>query len=44
VCGLTVCAQCGNTQRQSGEKTAVHDACLDTYTDNGGFSMIKFVK
>jgi hypothetical protein len=43
VCGLTVCTECGNTQRKGGEKTIVHDACLDEMGDEG-FSMIKFVK
>lgn len=42
VCGLTVCEKCGNVQHVRGEKRVTHNTCLKD--DEGGFSMIKFVR
>lgn len=42
VCGLEVCTRCGNLQYAKGERFAMHDHCLRK--DDGGFSMIRFVK
>jgi hypothetical protein len=42
VCGFTVCRKCGNVQHIRGEKRVTHDTCLKD--DEGGFSMIKFVR
>jgi hypothetical protein len=42
VCGFDVCVRCGNVQHVRGEKRVTHDTCLKD--DEGGFSMIKFVK
>jgi NMD protein affecting ribosome stability and mRNA decay len=42
VCSLSVCEKCGNVQHVRGEKRVTHNSCLKD--DEGGFSMIKFVR
>ena len=42
VCTFAVCAKCGNIQHVRGDKRVTHNDCLKH--DEGGFSMIKFVK
>jgi hypothetical protein len=42
VCGLAVCEKCGNIQHTAGTRRVIHDECLTQ--DEGGFTMIKFVK
>jgi hypothetical protein len=42
VCSMAVCEKCGNVQHTHGERRVIHDSCLRD--DEGGFTMIKFVK